>query len=1007
MDVPLRREVASWVARHRRPLASAAFGAAAILGLVVAAAVGTSVAARRAQTAREEAAEVAWSRAAARLEELEATGRAAEAEALFAATVSDPLLRDTRTLSLAWLAEADRRAAASRFDDAVSAVGQAWLASRPEVAGDVLVAMGDALAEAGRWEERTRVADLLERDDPARAQAPDGRRVVRDRDAWRRRTAKGGEEPLDRLLARLGRATRLAAWDEAELRFAQPPSLTEEPDLSWVVDASRARRVRGPGLTPDGLAMDLAAFSEAGGFERGPGSAMHPWWGPTRRLRLGDERLRNVRGTFEWAGPGGAVRQADPWWSPIGGEGGPAALLDVDGDGATEVAVSRGEWGARYTRVFDPVAGRTRAVLPLQSGALAVVRVEDRDWLAVAPSRHLQTAIQTPDRDPRQQGLQVYDVVDPSTPQWALHGFSDCGVDAVDLDADGRTDLIGGCQEGVVVVRQSAAGFEHTVLGGLWLDGWIDADGDGATDLVVTDEGGRRWLLGVGEDAVAPRPESSEVFDPDPSVQAALDLDRIGLGRDAVERLDAIAVMTVGTPVAARAQLLAAERSFGPAGQQRFLDLAASGLGGPDLAGRAARAQARDHRLPEAFAWARASSDVPAAQDWAEVATAPTLRWTFPGPLDGPFEVSGADLVRFGADGLSVDAADEREVLRLPVRVVDAELGFSIDATLDRLEWAGGWSASLETLDGASLGALRLRGTGGGRWVVAGLRCELRIEAQERTLAEPTPTPGSSGTFWWARTSSGTSTCGLGDDVSGKETTPTLPALPVDGWWVVRTHAESGTPRTQVRLGSIELRGMVLRDDPGPRPAAHPAVAIAALEDDGEVALAAEALRDWWRSGTATAGFVRTRPHWLSWLDTTAGDAALDSAWPQLYQHVGDPEVDSLLAQLGRTSDRSAPEERVVRHATLARALGTTEAARHHASIAWAAALGTADPPQRHRALTLALPAVLEQDLAHGQASLARQHLTEGLQASAWPELLELQLRSTPALRGSWWRTSE
>jgi len=251
------------------------------------------------------------------------------------------------------------------------------------------------------------------------------------------------------------------------------------------------------------------------------------------------------------------------------------AAVDLDGDGAPELALALGHWRAEDLRLFQP--GPPGAPLRL-------VARRKMGWL-----EHL-TTLQTPAgaqlvalKGSPIPNRRVFPAAAPAGDPPGLYRLSwsggeleivdrqdHPGCDAAhpgDFDGDGLEDLALSCRGDLHVYRQRPdGGLSEEVLRGFAVIGAGDLDGDGDAELLGQLDGGGIWVLGAGDQPLPSlaRIESAREAAPDAGIlttawRRAEDLIGIGLGARAADRLEMLAELAPTPELSARARLRAAE----------------------------------------------------------------------------------------------------------------------------------------------------------------------------------------------------------------------------------------------------------------------------------------------------------------------------------------------------------------------------------------------------------------------------------------------------------------
>ncbi|MCB9687862.1 MAG: protein kinase [Alphaproteobacteria bacterium] len=1013
-DLSAWRRLRGWSRLHRRALAAA--GATAVVLGVGAVALELVRASRitASEVEREQTADRRVGAALDRARELQAAGRSDEARALFERVAQLPEVQQTTALSRGWLARAEM----SHGDPEVSldAVGRAWMAAprAAQAEGQVLLALADELRRAQRDESVAAVSTLAREHAPEVRAAGEGRRLAAEGAWW------FGELDDPVLEEDADLWPLVEHWRSA---LEVPSAL----DQLWEVDLPGGRALVAQigtdvvRVDPDTMrATEVLASDVVVGKQHVEGT---PWLyggGQTVDLRTGAIRASppymslSVRVDDDWwlgTYPGGVIRfrpetsELVPVSVPVVALGTADGLVEAEVDGIPplERAYGVGAWGgfdfrveradgSLLTHVRDGAQGRTRAV-----------RVGERDWLLVATGAPFGSRLVFPSGDPMglPAGIRLY-AWDQDHLAVQLERRLDGYLSPVvrDLDGDGRLDLLVGGTDRILVARQlPGERFAMAVLGGARLVAAFDREEDGRAEVLVLRPDGRRFALGAGSAPMPPTPRQTSSTEPDPLVRRAIELAELGVTDGAIAGLETVIAMEGGAgDVAARAHLAAGRLSAGRAAEEH---LRAAADIDPALAAEAwtsaARSAASVRRFGDATAWADRLAGIgvalPEADRWARVAASRVaLDLTEERP---EIELLARDGVQRRLDGWWIENAEDREILRVPLRTVGPWLRVELEGTLDRLEWGAGLSVSVEDEEGRRLAASRLRGTGGGRVVTLEARCDVPIETQPLALPDPVPAVGRE-LRWWASAGEPELRCGVDDASRAWLSSRDVPET--DAWLVLRGHDEGDAQLTRLLLRSLGVEGAVLREVP-PAPAApeDPRGRLAEAEAAGDAPAVARALAAvdeddlpaLLRTGDASrVRALRARPDFVQLFARSFGASA--------FQHPDDPELGRHLREdlpdlpsLERPSGLE-PEEwlglLVARGHALVVAGEGRDADRHFRRAAEVAA--TLPEQTRHGQVLLVTLSAMDAAIRAGDDASADRWMAWGQTLTPFPELL-------------------
>jgi serine/threonine protein kinase len=579
-----------WLSRNRPVLRVAAAALTGFTLIFATAALVTWTLDARARAADEQAAHARLRDLQAKMASLRAEGRDPAADLLLDTFAEQPDNQGTDALAAAWLAEARRREQNGEAERALDAWGRAYAAAPDaERALEALRGAADALHATLAWEALdATLARLHEAGHP-----PDPERTFRaalGRRDLGRALAAAPDHPLAPVIAALARGRpeplvgtltigeldgvppeEIARLDGREIRLHRAtPGLPEVGRWSFPFVPERPFFV-GPGALVLGTSRDgaegpsLVAYLHASLADPGPPIGPFPLAAPMSAA------LADVDGDGQrelYAGTGPYTRRLVRLWPDFGPvhpasdqtASDVAGLVghDLDGDGDDELIVGLGPWRAWDVRALDVGPGGARVVGRVQLGGVGLIvpiQVGDETWFAVSLSDTYRSRTYFPTGTPAAGlALLAWDGA-ALVERVRLPVGRDEGVDRVtsvqvaDLDGDGRQDLLATLrtQRGILVARQlPGAQFVAATLGGLALDGTLQADDDPAREILVElDEDKTRFLLGVGEVALPAQPRTGEALRPPPGAdeawRRAVDLQDMGLPGPAAVALEAAA----------------------------------------------------------------------------------------------------------------------------------------------------------------------------------------------------------------------------------------------------------------------------------------------------------------------------------------------------------------------------------------------------------------------------------------------------------------------------------
>ena len=780
--------------RGRERWIFAGLGALALGGLVLAGAGWF-----RAHTAaeREASADQRLAAMEARIPGLLADGRDAEAAALLSAFASLPENRGTSALSRAWLGEARRQLAREAPEAAMSAFASAFTtAEREEDQNDALLELARAFATYGRWAalsasvERLRARGLPpERLTDLEVSLALGQRDIASAlEAWtvdpKRAATPGRSLRMRGVLAQLAGATALPMLLERVSNLPEGVAAPGAALLAHDVDHNQL-------IISDLTLNILKQYPLEEEISKGMGelrtyvfpgqpirmiAGINPWRDQPQRAELwtldGDElhvELRwpelRVLSTLVFQAPWGVELLAGegPYtralrWLRRGADGSWATppvdhsvqvassdvqqLLqaDMDGDGAPELVVALGAWGAMDLRVLKPGATAEEPLTLIGRSRIGVLAAATVLHPAAGPDEIVAWRIPSPNN------AQVFGGATDAPPEDALFRFvlrdgklerraqTIVGPVATgsmrrffpaDLDGDGEVELVCDNEASATVVLRRAGEdlWEALVLPGITPDAALNADADPGPELLVRVDGSPvSWVLGLGDGALPrattatlPTLQHADAPLSDDALSAgrdrALQVAALGLDRDAATYLDSLAPVAAVEQDRGALQLVAAELWEAAGDPLRAIDAYTSAGDVPSLASPALEGLERvleaEHRFAEAVeanlrltvegdAAARAKAEARAARLDA-LSGVDTLiidlRVGLPDGLvvEDPFAVRAVP-----GRGLAVRVPVwEESAARLPLRCDGPRVGIQADFRVTNTEWASGLTLGL------------------------------------------------------------------------------------------------------------------------------------------------------------------------------------------------------------------------------------------------------------------------------------------------------------------------
>lgn len=492
---------------------------------------------------------------------LRASGRDAEARALFEAFVALPENQGRDALAHAWLAQGRRDREGPTFTAAIDSLSRAFVAA---VDGSTRETVAAVLEEVLRASGRYRAAHALRRAFPASMDAVDDLRWAMEAgDAQAMLSALPAADRRRVLWSRLQRGTPLPArvkrtGDLDGDGLADDMFLEAPHPLGMPLQGLPVRDIMEERLSPfHGTRYWLRTTPDGGIVERTEAGAFE--------LRCPFDGSGQIPGTVGadgalWTlvqGHGRQVLRVDPtscaldrpfpMLEALSSYPLSMDLADLDGDGVEEAVVAMGPPEAHGLWVMGQADGAWQALGDLRLGYLPSVRVLDTAHgpRIVATSAHFHpnpTLFPEPPHLGAEAGLHVLrwtgEALVPvdslrSRPIRDTRGHQWVTTWVGPVDDDGFDDVV--TSDGYVYLSTDApeAPFERVPVGHDALDFVVDIDGDGRLELGATLEE-RTFLLGVGDPL--PTPEARTVEDVG---EAALDgaraLERVGLERYAAE----------------------------------------------------------------------------------------------------------------------------------------------------------------------------------------------------------------------------------------------------------------------------------------------------------------------------------------------------------------------------------------------------------------------------------------------------------------------------------------
>ncbi len=803
---PSLRDRGRWFIRRNRALL--AIAAAAVLAAMVVSVGGNVVLRTRAASQAKERQEVASQvvkRVLARVDELESEHRRDEAESAWQTFATHPDHRGTQALVNGWLVRADHHRDAGDSAARLAALGSAYAASERAVEQEkALLGLAMGLRSERQLERLPEVVDILRTRDPARARSPEVARLHRDALAARRDLANAAEEGPDdavkSVLRELAQATRTphhadfaAMWprDDAVMLLRRGDS----DRLTLVGGGPKLeplRQLRTPVYTN---ALYPLSGSPARLLASTPGGVTvlleETRSGRLRRLRRWEEGSLYAEASGDLDGDGVPehylgqgknlyrlygrwVLQRDvphPQTNAAASSIYDLLTTDLDGDGAQELVVAAGEWGAYDVRVLRAEPGERELAL---TSRLKMGVVKD---LAVLPHPDGSQRLLASKED-RYANLRVFPGDAPmgvAAGLWRLslqeEGLTaqqelDVVCDRIltgDLDGNGVVDAAASCGDDLLLLVQDEQGSLSDVwLRDLNLLAVADLDADRALELVVSEphDDHAVWVLGAGTGAPPPLIAVAHTMrePPDGSDTAfraawlrAEDLVYIGQLDQAAAAMEQLAELQWGQPVAWEALLRAADihHMAGRPDEAAALYMQAAdglrdGVGVVEVLRAAARAWRDAHAAREEVGVLSRLRDAGALDDdearrlteLANLADPPVARLVFDQALDPRWRIERPLALRRDRDaGLRVEAFGNGVLARMPVTWEGGYLELEVDLQVHRAEWDGGVQIALQRVgaSGPTFG-LRIDGRGGGEVVWRRLTCRAGAQSTQRPL---------------------------------------------------------------------------------------------------------------------------------------------------------------------------------------------------------------------------------------------------------------------------------
>ncbi|MCB9676356.1 MAG: protein kinase [Alphaproteobacteria bacterium] len=736
---------------------------------------------------REQLAAARLATVSERLADLEASGRTAEADELWAAFEAEPALQQTVARTHGWMLRA-RQLAERGEADASSA---AWSAAYADAEADddqieALTGLARAVAHADDADRLPRVMRLLAERAPERFESADlaPLRVLADALLLRLSEAAGrAEGRAASVLRALASATPTAHRDVGLLETPGGALLLvdrTDVDSLRVVERGPTLHATGVRRLPRGTRpnsvhaltdrlfarTDLA--TDEGVLVEGDGDLVEVLRWPHARISAsaradldgdGQEELYVGASRRLWR-----VDRTEAGWSVADAHRGTshanseipamaAADVDGDGDGSDELVVLSAEWGAYDLRVLDGDPARLRGRIKLGTLMdLAVLPGEDHPRFAVVKQDRYPNRRVFPEDGTLGSPEGIYLIAGPPEAMEAERILDiSCGrIRSGDLDGDGQTELVATCGFDAWIVTDPGLPTQSAIrLPRVQPLHLTDLDGDGDVELVVRhrDDDERLWVLGTGDAHLPLRPFDLAVpvappSDADPATadawRRADDLALVGQLEAAAAAFQRLAVLASRPELAHAARVRAAEVSAARgdhAGAARLFEEEAG-----DDAGllRSAAAAWRDDVEPVrersvlqrlAAVGSATSADLERLDELEALIDPTRLELDLTKPLDAGWEVLNPVALRSGPQGLEVDAWQREVLARRPIRWDGGWLRLEVDLVTPRVDWGSTFTIALVPRGQAvPLTGIQVSGGGGGGVVEKRTDCRIGPE---------------------------------------------------------------------------------------------------------------------------------------------------------------------------------------------------------------------------------------------------------------------------------------
>jgi len=741
-----------WFVRRNRAqlgVLATAIGVALLILATSTAVVGARSVRRT--TIAEAEAETALTSVMARIEELEAEGRPAQAEESWQAFARRPEHRGTRALVEGWWWRADHLAAQDDERGQIAALGMAYAAAeRRRDQERSLLRLADQARAQGSLGRLPRIVATLDSRAPRLASTREIRGLRRDALSSERRLAEAAEVeggPEAAVLSALAgatrtrrSATRAVPWTGADGALLLWSSATAPVLVRAAPTLSVVRTLDGVQWTDDQLVVPTERQATFWVGEGGAATLLALRDGRPIPLRTYDGTLhaatlgpdRSGRGVVpilalddrlvEPTSSGTALRDVHAPTSGAGSVIRDVVSADLDGDGRTEVIAAAAEWDAFDVRVFERGGNTTRLVARRKLGAVSDLAVLPH------PDGTASLIATKVDRAPRPELFGADRPFGESRGLWRLRRSEDrltgtriaalpcTGLQTGDLDGDGDADVAGQCGEDLWIWVQDGDDLLPLPIRSLTLLELANLDADAALEVVVSDpaDGDRVWVLGAGDEALPPIRPESWVEAPPPreatpafreSWQRAEELAFIGQLEQGADAMEQLAELHWGEPLGWAATLRAAtihDVGGRPVHAGRLALRAAEALDGLErvaalhAAARAWQNAREPRRELEALEQLRDlgaldRADVVRLRRLEDRAARPTLDLDLREPLGPDWHIDQPlSLLHEPGSGLGVEAFGNQTLAHVPVQWDGGALELDVAFLVRGVEWDAG-----------------------------------------------------------------------------------------------------------------------------------------------------------------------------------------------------------------------------------------------------------------------------------------------------------------------------